>query len=116
MTLFEKGFLTLLCCQGLFALIALPLALRKVPPNVVYGYRTRATLGDERLWYQANAHFGRGQMVASLAGALIAALIFLLEPFDAQAYLPVSLGILVLPTLLAAIATARRVRSLARRR
>lgn len=114
MTPFEKGFLTVLCCDALFALVALPLALRKVPPNVVYGYRTRATLGDERIWYEANAHFGRGLLIAALAGAVVAGLLFLLEPFDARTFLPVSLVVLVLPTLVATIATARRVRTLAR--
>ena len=40
--------------------VGIPLAKRKVPPNHTYGLRTSATLGDERVWYEANARSGIG--------------------------------------------------------
>jgi hypothetical protein len=46
-------------------LISIPLILRKVPRNVVYGFRTRATLGDDLVWYEANAYFGRRLVVSA---------------------------------------------------
>src|SRR6266513_2997010 len=64
-TLPMPAFLTVMACDALFIVLAIPLMLRKVRPNVLYGYRTRATLTDEALWYDANAHFGRGFLIGS---------------------------------------------------
>jgi hypothetical protein len=42
------AFLTVMACDALFIVLAIPLMLRKVRPNVLYGYRTRATLTTRR--------------------------------------------------------------------
>lgn len=34
--------------------ISIPLIMRKVPPNSFYGCRTRKTLSDPKIWYEAN--------------------------------------------------------------
>ncbi len=114
MDVYEKGFYTILGCAALFAVIAIPLALRRIPRNVVYGYRTRTTLSDDTIWYEANAHFGRGLVIASLASVLAAWALELTRPLDPTIYLQVSIGILVVPALVATITTARFVRTLPR--
>ncbi len=38
----------------LFIAIAIPLILRRVPPNSWYGLRVPATFSDETVWYEAN--------------------------------------------------------------
>ena len=38
--------------------LAIPLIRRRVRPNWIYGFRTPATLKDERLWYLVNAETG----------------------------------------------------------
>ena len=43
----------------LFVGLGTPMALRKVPPNGLYGVRVPATLRDERVWYETNAVSGR---------------------------------------------------------
>lgn len=59
---------TLLVITGpLLVLLAIPLWLRRVPPNRFYGVRTRTTFSDEALWYEINARSGRD---LALAGAL----------------------------------------------
>jgi uncharacterized membrane protein len=112
MTVFEKGFFTILGISVVLILVAIPLALGKVPPNVVYGFRTRATLSSEEIWYDANAYFGRRLIVACLCGMLAAWALYVLKPFPPDVFLPVSLVVLVAPTLVAAVATARYVRTL----
>ena len=58
---------TLLILSGpLVMLLAIPLWMRRVPPNVLYGVRTRATIADERLWYDVNAACGRDLALAGL--------------------------------------------------
>lgn len=51
-----------------FVLIAfaIPLWMRRMPPNRFYGVRTRATLADETLWYDANARCGQDLLGAGL--------------------------------------------------
>ena len=38
---------------------SVPMILRRARPNRWYGFRTPKTLGDERVWYEANAYSGR---------------------------------------------------------
>jgi len=98
MTVFEKGLITILACAALFALLAIPLMLRKVPRNVIYGYRTRATLSDDALWYEANAHFGRGLFIASIVSALAITALYLAHTFSPLLFLKISVVVLVVPT------------------
>ncbi len=110
MTVFEKGLITSVGCAVLLALLAIPLMLRKVPRNVVYGFRTRATLSDDSLWYEANAHFGRGLLIANIVSALAIIVIYRGRYLSPPTFLEMSVVALVVPTGIAALATARHVR------
>ena len=116
MTIFEKGLITVLAVDALFVLLAIPLALRKVRPNVVYGYRTRATLSDQELWYEANAHFGRRFLVASLVSAAAAWVLSDSALLSPQTYLPVSVVLLGAPVAVAGVLTTRFIGKLTGRR
>lgn len=60
--------------------VSIPLALRKVPPNVVYGVRTRKTLSDPRIWYEANYRGGMALILSGIVGlACWAVLMMLLD-------------------------------------
>jgi uncharacterized membrane protein len=111
-SVYEKGLVTILACNVFFALVALPLALRKIPRNRFYGYRTRATLSDDFVWYEANAYFGRSSLVAAGVATVAAFVISRSGAFDPGTYLTVSLVVLIAPALVAAIATTRYVRTL----
>ena len=63
----------LLFACGLTAITALPLALRWVPPNRFYGFKTKFTLSDPAVWYAANAFMGRAMVAASIVSAAIIA-------------------------------------------
>jgi hypothetical protein len=56
-------------------LMSIPLLLRWVPRNYVYGFRIAATLRSDAVWYDANALFARH---AALLGLFMIALEFLL--------------------------------------
>jgi uncharacterized membrane protein len=107
---FEKGLITIVSWSVLLAILSIPLMLRKVPRNVIYGYRTRATLSDDSLWYEANAHFGRGLFIASIVSALAITASYLGQVFSLLLFLKISVVVLVVPTGIAALATARHVR------
>lgn len=59
----------------LLLVLAVPLMLRWVPRNRLYGFRVAATLRDDAVWYEVNASAGR-QSVS--LGALMVALEFVL--------------------------------------
>src|SRR5436190_23135419 len=59
------------------ALISVPLILRRVPPNSLYGLRTPRTLADRNLWFRVNHFAGWALLIASMGSA---ALILLLPP------------------------------------
>ena len=56
-------------------LLSIPLLLRWVPRNCVYGFRIPATLRSDAVWYDANALFARH---AVLLGLLMVVLDFVL--------------------------------------
>lgn len=60
-----------LLVPSLLILLAIPLILRKVPQNVLYGFRTPKTMSNDTIWYAAN--WGAGWDMA-LAGAAMLAL------------------------------------------
>ena len=56
----------------LLFVVALPLVLGIVPPNRLYGFRTKKTLSDAEVWYRVNRFAGIAIMLASIAYALAA--------------------------------------------
>ena len=52
-------------------IISIPLILRVVPPNGVYGFRTAATQSNSAIWYAANAFMGWALFVAAAISAIV---------------------------------------------
>lgn len=61
-------------------LISLPLVARKMPPNLWYGFRTRKTLSDSTIWYEANYFGGLSLLYASIAALCLNGVLFVLVP------------------------------------
>jgi uncharacterized membrane protein len=51
--------------------LGIPLWLRRVPPNRLYGIRTAGTLADESRWYAVNASAGRVMVGVGVATAIL---------------------------------------------
>ena len=62
---------TLLLVCGLVALASIPLMMRIVPPNRIYGFRTRRTLSNESTWFRANAFAGWALFFAAITSAVL---------------------------------------------
>ncbi|CAG0937065.1 hypothetical protein TFLX_05971 [Thermoflexales bacterium] len=56
--------------------IAIPLILRRVKPNYWYGFRTKRTLSDPKIWYEVNAYFGKRLLICGLSAAIGAAVLY----------------------------------------
>jgi uncharacterized membrane protein len=66
------AFVVVICIASGVLLIAagIPLWLRRVPRNALYGVRFPSTLSDDRIWYEINARCGR-DLVGIGAGYLV---------------------------------------------
>lgn len=106
-----KGLVTVLGCAVVLAGLAVPMVLRKVPRNLVYGYRTRFTLSDDYVWYEANAHFGRGMLLACLVTAIAVTVLYRLPGISPQGFLNLTVVVLVAPLAMAILATWRFTRT-----
>jgi uncharacterized membrane protein len=51
---------------ALIAVLSVPLALRLIKPNLIYGFRTPRTLSSPDIWYPANVFAGRALLLASV--------------------------------------------------
>jgi uncharacterized membrane protein len=62
----------------MFIALSIPLIKERVPPNGSYGFRTRKTLSDPKIWYAANRASGQDLFVAGVVISIssIAMLLF----------------------------------------
>jgi hypothetical protein len=61
----------LLASCVLMVVISIPLMLRVVPPNGVYGFRTSLTQSSAAIWYPANAFMGAALSAAAIVSAIL---------------------------------------------
>lgn len=54
----------------LLVIISIPLILRVVPPNGLYGFRITSTQSSSAIWYPANAFMGWALLVAAVISAI----------------------------------------------
>jgi len=89
---------------------------RRVRPNAWYGLRTPATLRDERVWYEANAHGGRDFVILGAAQIAFSLAIarFGADP-NSDAHVFANAAFLVIGTLLVAAVGMIRAARIARR-
>ena len=46
--------------------VSIPLILKRIPPNPVYGFRTFKTLSSPEIWYAANSVAGKDFLMAGM--------------------------------------------------
>ena len=63
----------------LLGALSVPLILRRIPPNGLYGFRVKATLENPELWYAVNAYAG-WRLLAGGVSCVAAALGLTLVP------------------------------------
>lgn len=86
---------------AIVALAAIPLVLKLVPPNKMFGLRTRRTLADRNLWFRANRVAGCALLIA----AAVSTGIYLAFPELASGRSFVGLLAFAAPLLVALVAT-----------
>jgi len=95
---------------AIVAAASIPLILKMIPPNRLYGLRTQQTLADRELWFRANRLAGWALLLAAGASAAV----FVAIPEYASGRSLMGLGILVLPLVIAVAASFAYLRRAAR--
>ncbi len=95
---------------AIVAAASIPLILKMIPPNRLYGLRTQQTLADRELWFRANRFAGWALLLAAGASAAV----FVAIPEYASGRSLMGLGILVLPLVIAIAASFAYLRRAAR--
>jgi len=95
---------------AIVAAASIPLILKMIPPNRLYGLRTQQTLADRELWFRANRFAGWALLLAAGASAAV----FVAIPEYASGRSLMGLGILVLPLVIAVAASFAYLRRAAR--
>jgi uncharacterized membrane protein len=116
MTVFDKGLIIVMSCAALFIALAIPLVLRKVPPNAAYGFRTRTTLRDEKAWYETNDRFARWLIAGSIASAVCVYVLYTTRWLAAGRFLTATIVALAAPIVVATMAGAYHLGSQGRKR
>src|SRR5688572_12428913 len=99
-----------LISAAIIAVVSIPLIANVVPPNRFYGFRTRRTLSNERIWYRANRFAGWALFIAAIISATVLAIVSP-ETLSPPRY---AAGILVAPLLAALVASYIYLRSITR--
>jgi hypothetical protein len=107
-----KMLLTVLMLDALFIVLAIPLILKKVPRNCLYGFRVKATMENDFVWYETNAYFGRGFLMASIVSACLILGLYFFNLVEANDFMRASQAVLIVPPLLVVFLTFRFIRSL----
>lgn len=94
--------------------LGVPLLRRRVRPNPLYGLRSRETLADEAVWFEANARLGLGQIVLGASLLLLAWGLPLLLGLSDTAYVLSCLAWLILGVLALCLGTQVAARRMAR--
>lgn len=92
--------------------LSIPLIRRKVPPNGWYGVRVRATLHDERTWYEANAYGGWCLLICGVIWTTCSVLFALVPGLTVDAYSLIMLAVLAVTVIPATILILRCVQRL----
>jgi len=87
----------------LLALLAIPLWLRRVPRNPIYGFRVPQTFADPVLWYEVNAQAGKWLFVAGVATLVAATTLYFVPGIGPDAYALACMAVVV-PLLIVALA------------
>ena len=101
----DSAFSFLVPC-GIIAVASIPLIRSVVPPNRIYGFRTRQTLTDRELWFRANRFAGSALFVASGVSAAV----FAVHPEYSSGRSFVGLIVFLVPLVTALVASFAYVR------
>ena len=95
----------------LLAAISVPLILRRIGPNPLYGFRVKKTLEHPAVWYPVNAYAAKRLLAVGLLISVSAILLFFVPGVDLLVYALTNAGIGLTGLLIAVIQSILYLRS-----
>jgi hypothetical protein len=77
----------------LLAVLSVPLILKKIPPNGLYGFRIPSTVNNPELWYKVNTYAGWRLLVVGLGSSLGSIILYYTGYSSVDAYALSCLGV-----------------------
>jgi hypothetical protein len=95
----------------LLAGLSVPMILKKIPPNGLYGFRLPSTVNNPVLWYDVNAYAGWRLLVVGLGSAIGSIILYYTVDSSVDAYALSCLGLFLALFLWAMISSFLYLRS-----
>jgi hypothetical protein len=97
----------------LLVFLAIPLMSDKIPPNGLYGFRLKATMGHPQIWYPVNRFFSKYLLATGLATVIAALLLYFVPGITLDAYAWSVMGVFLLFFVPGVVISYRYMRRLA---
>lgn len=84
----------------LLIVLGIPLLLGKIKPNNIYGFRTKKTISDEKIWYPANKYSGKLMVFAGIIIIILSIIFYIIYPYlniTQMQFLLINLAVLFIP-------------------
>ena len=95
-------------------LISIPLALEKVPPNPVYGFRFSPALDDPKIWYATNKHSAKRLMCAGASAVIVAVGLYFVPSITIDVYALSCLAVFAIVLVVGLVQSVSYMRALGR--
>jgi hypothetical protein len=95
----------------LLAGLSVPMILKKIPPNGLYGFRLPSTVNNPAVWYDVNAYAGWRLLVVGLGSAIGSIILYYTVDSSVDAYALSCLGLFLALFLWAMISSFLYLRS-----
>ena len=88
--------------------LSIPLILKKIPPNPIYGFRTKKTRSDRHIWYDANHYGGLQLFYAGIIYIGFVLITWIFKITSADSYNVLMLGLLTIVVLIRSLLYLRK--------
>jgi hypothetical protein len=92
--------------------LSVPMILRKIPPNGLYGFRVKRTMENPDIWYPVNAYSGKWLLAIGLVMVLASTGLYLIPGISLDVYSYAVLGVWVVVFTIGMVASVRYMNSL----
>jgi hypothetical protein len=112
----EQGMIimmTMFIASGIMlAALSVPMILKIIPPNGLYGFRVKKTMENPNIWYPVNAYSGKLLLAASLVQILISIGLYIIPDISLEVYSYAILAVWVVIFTVVIVASFRYLNSL----
>ena len=97
----------------LLAGLSIPMILKRIKPNGLYGFRVKQTLENPDIWYPVNSYSGKWLLATGIFQICAAIMLYFIPAISLDQYSLAVLGIFVLAFAIGLVYSIRYMKSLA---